>query len=60
MTKWVFPDKFVDQFAVCLADAPPLPGEEARYAQGLLPLRGRAKKDPALKAAMTNNCRKEC
>src|SRR5215831_13670971 len=32
-SKWVFPEKFVDQLPTVLADAPPLPGEEARYAQ---------------------------
>jgi len=51
-SKWVFPDKFVDQLPLVLADAPPLPGEEARYAQVLAVIEA-AKKDPALKAAMT-------
>ena len=32
-TRWVFPEKFVDELPLVLADAPPLPGEEARYAQ---------------------------
>ena len=32
-TKWVFPDKFLDELPAVLADAPPLPGEESRYAQ---------------------------
>ena len=32
-TRWVFPEKFFDQLPLVLADAPPLPGEEARYAQ---------------------------
>ena len=32
-TKWVFPEKFFDQLPDLLADAPPLPGEESRYAQ---------------------------
>ena len=31
--KWVVPEKFVDELGAVLADAPPLPGEEARYAQ---------------------------
>jgi hypothetical protein len=31
----VFPDRFVDELPRVLADAPPLPGEEARYAQVL-------------------------
>jgi hypothetical protein len=34
-TKWVFPDKLIEQLPIVLADAPPLPGEEARYAQML-------------------------
>src|SRR5215470_15766470 len=29
-SKWVFPEKFVEQLPLVLADAPPLPGEEAR------------------------------
>lgn len=51
-TRWVFPDKFVDQLPLALADAPPLPGEEARYAQVLAVLEA-AKDDPKLKQAMT-------
>jgi hypothetical protein len=31
-TKWVFPAKFFDELPLVLKDAPPLPGEEARYA----------------------------
>ena len=34
-SKWVFPEKFFDELPAVLADAPPLPGEEARYAQVL-------------------------
>jgi hypothetical protein len=51
-TQWVFPEKFVDELPEVFADAPPLPGEEARYAQVLAVLEA-AKDDPALKAAMT-------
>ena len=51
-TKWVVPEKFVDQLPAVLADAPPMPGEEARYAQVLAVLAA-AKNDPALKRAMT-------
>ena len=51
-SKWVFPDKLVDQLPLVLADAPPLPGEEARYAQVLAVIEA-AKKEPQLKAAMT-------
>jgi hypothetical protein len=49
---WVPPDAFVDTLSLVLADAPPLPGEEARYAQVLAVLAA-AEKDPPLKAAMT-------
>lgn len=51
-TRWVFPDKFADQLPVVLADAPPLPGEEARYAQVLAVLQD-IESDPKLKAAFT-------
>ena len=52
-TQWVPPDKFADELAAVLADAPPLPGEEARYAQVLAVLEA-AKADPKLKQAMTD------
>src|SRR5581483_3261673 len=51
-TRWVLPEKFMDELPIVLADAPPLPGEEARYAQVLAALAA-AKADPALEAAMT-------
>jgi hypothetical protein len=51
-TKWVVPDKFVDELPAVLADAPPMPAEEARYAQVLAVLAA-ARNDPALKQAMT-------
>lgn len=51
-TRWVFPEKFVDQLPAVLADAPPLPGEEARYAQVLAVLAA-AHADAAIKDAMT-------
>ena len=51
-SKWVFPEKFVDQLPAVLADAPPLPGEEARYAQVLAVVKA-AQANPKLKAAMT-------
>ena len=50
-TQWVFPEKFFDELPAVLADAPPLPGEEARYAQVLAVVEA-AKRDPKLKAAM--------
>jgi len=51
-TQWVLPEKFVDELPAVLADAPPPPGEEARYAQVLAVLAA-AQYDPALKQAMT-------
>jgi hypothetical protein len=48
---WVPPAAFVDTLPMVLADAPPLPGEEARYAEVLAVLEA-AKNDPKLKAAM--------
>jgi hypothetical protein len=50
-TPWVFPEKFADQIGAVFADAPPLPGEEARYAQVLSVIEA-AKNDPKLKAAI--------
>lgn len=50
-TRWVFPEKFFDELPAVLADAPPLPGEEARYAQ-LLAVLVAAKDNPKLKQAM--------
>jgi hypothetical protein len=50
-TQWVFPERFVDELEAVLADAPPLRGEEARYAQVLAVLAA-AKKDPKIKQAM--------
>lgn len=50
-TRWVSPEKFFDELPVVLADAPPLPGEEARYAQVLAVLAA-AKDNPKLKQAM--------
>ena len=48
---WVIPEKFFDELPIILADAPPLPGEEARYAQVKAVIEA-AKKDPAIKKAM--------
>jgi hypothetical protein len=50
-TRWVFPEKFFDELPVVLADAPPLPGEEARYAQVIAVLAA-AKDDSKIKQAM--------
>jgi len=50
-TKWVFPEKFFDELPAVLTDAPPLPGEEARYAQVRAVLEA-IKSNPAVKSAM--------
>jgi hypothetical protein len=50
-TRWVFPEKFFDELPTVLADAPPLLGEEARYAQVLAVLAA-AKDNPKVKQAM--------
>jgi hypothetical protein len=50
-TRWVFPETFFDQLPQVLADAPPLPGEEARYEE-VLAVVAAAKKEPALNRAM--------
>jgi hypothetical protein len=49
--KWVRPEVFPDQLGPVLADAPPLRGEEAQYAQALAVVAA-ARKDPKLKSAM--------
>ncbi|HEY6485197.1 MAG TPA: DUF1254 domain-containing protein [Candidatus Cybelea sp.] len=55
-TQWVLPEKFVDELGAVLADAPPLAGEEARYAQ-VLALLAAVKENPALKKAMTDGAK---
>jgi len=55
-TQWVFPDRFVDELPRVLADAPPLPGEEARFAQVLAVLAA-ARDNPGLKRAMAEAVR---
>ena len=50
-TKWVLPETFFDVLPAVLADGPPLPGEEARYAQVLAVLDA-LERNPSLKAAM--------
>lgn len=50
-TQWVFPEKFFDELPAVFADAPPLPGEEARYAQVLAVLEA-VKNNPTLKQPM--------
>ncbi|QKV51445.1 DUF1254 domain-containing protein [Comamonas antarctica] len=50
-TPWVAPGTFLDLLPQALADAPPLPGEEARYAQ-VLAVIAAVKADPALRKAV--------
>ena len=56
-TKWVAPETFFDQLPAVLADAPPLPGEEALYAQVLAVLAA-ASANAELKAALIDEARK--
>ncbi|RFM27356.1 DUF1254 domain-containing protein [Deminuibacter soli] len=56
-TRWVFPDKFFDELPAVLKDAPPLPGEEARYAQ-VLAVIAAAAKDSLLKKAIIDEAQK--
>jgi hypothetical protein len=49
--KWVAPDKFFDVLPQVLDDAPPLPVEEARYAQ-LRAILAAAAEDPKIKAVL--------
>lgn len=56
-TPWVIPDKFFDALPLALTDAPPLPGEEARYAQ-VLAVVAAAKTDPALRKAIDEEATK--
>lgn len=51
--KWVHPEKFFDQLGTVMDQVPPLPGEEALYAQfrWLLAL---AEKDPAIKKLLVS------
>jgi hypothetical protein len=50
-TKWVIPEKFFDELGGVLDTVPPLPGEEAQYAQ-YRALLDAAAKDPAIKEAL--------
>ena len=56
-SKWVFPEKFFDELPAILSDAPPLPGEEARYAQ-MRALIEAIKANPALKPALIKAVRR--
>jgi len=50
-TQWVFPENFFDELPAVLADAPPLPGEEARYAQ-MYALLAAIRGNPALRPVL--------
>ncbi|AVA34135.1 hypothetical protein ACUXAV_003344 [Cupriavidus metallidurans] len=52
-TKWVIPEKFFDQFAQVLDTVPPLPGEEALYAQ-FRSLMDVANRDAEIKKALVS------
>lgn len=56
-TPWVIPNKFFDALPQALTDTPPLPGEEARYAQALAVVEA-AKQNPALRAAIDDETSK--
>ncbi|MBB4351033.1 DUF1254 domain-containing protein [Aliirhizobium cellulosilyticum] len=56
-TKWVFPETFFKQLPEVMKDAPPLPGEEARYVQ-IGAVVSAAERDPALMAAMIEEAKK--
>ena len=51
-TKWVIPEKFFDELPVILKTVPPMPGEEALYANFQAVLDAAAK-DPKLKQTLT-------
>ncbi|WP_235850650.1 DUF1254 domain-containing protein [Paraburkholderia piptadeniae] len=55
--RWVHPETIFDELPAVLRDAPPLAGEEGRYAQTLAVIAA-ANKDPALKKAMIDEARK--
>lgn len=52
-TKWVIPEKFFDQLPAALDSVPPLPGEEALYAQFRL-LLAVAARDPKIKQLLVD------
>ena len=53
----MFPDKFFDQLSAVLADAPPLPGEESRYAT-ISAVLAATESDPELKKALIDEAMK--
>jgi hypothetical protein len=55
--RWVFPEKFIEQLQLALADAPPRPAEQAQYAQALAVMKA-AESDPALRKAVIDEATK--
>jgi hypothetical protein len=53
-TKWVVPDTFFDVLAAVMKEVPPLPGEEALYAN-IQSVLDAASKDPKLHAALVSS-----
>jgi hypothetical protein len=51
-TKWVVPEKFFDELPIVIKEVPPLPGEEAWYAQ-MQSVLDAAAKDPKIKDILT-------
>ncbi|WP_245763539.1 DUF1254 domain-containing protein [Paraburkholderia diazotrophica] len=56
-TRWVRPENFFDELPAVLADAPPLPGEQERYAR-VLAVIAATRQDPEQKKAMIDEARK--
>lgn len=56
-TKWVFPKTFFQQLPQMMKDAPPLPGEEAKYAQ-MIAVLAAAERDATIMAAMIEEAEK--
>jgi hypothetical protein len=56
-TKWVFPETFFQQLPLVMKDAPPLQGEEARYAQ-IGAVLAMANNDTSIMAAMIDEAQK--
>jgi hypothetical protein len=56
-TRWVFPETFFQQLPKVMADAPPLPGEEAKYAQ-IRAVLAAAQADPKIMEVMIDEATK--
>jgi hypothetical protein len=55
--RWVFPEKFIEQLQLVIADAAPFPAEQAQYAQALSVMKA-GELDPALRKAITDEANK--